>query len=71
MDTTLSESEEEELVAMLKRNIYLFIWASSDMLGINTRVGFHHLVIDPNLKLVNLRKFKIGKEKKAVIDDEV
>lgn len=38
IDTFLYDSEEEELVTLIKRNIDLFAYAPYDMIGRDTRV---------------------------------
>lgn len=38
---------------------------------IDTKVVSHPLIIHPNAKLVEQRKWKVGEEKRAVIDEEV
>lgn len=52
-DTSLSVFEEEDLIALLRRNIYLFAWTPSDIPGIDTRVVCHLLAIYPSVKLVS------------------
>lgn len=50
LGTFLSKAKEENLVAMLSRSINLFSWALAGMLGIDTRMVFHHLAMDSTIK---------------------
>lgn len=52
-DTSLSVFEEEDLIALLRRNIDLLAWTPSDIPGINTRVVCHLLSIYPSVKPVS------------------
>lgn len=56
IDTSIFEEEECVLVDLLIRNINLFSRDPSGMLGIDTRVVFHHLSINPPVKPVSQRK---------------
>lgn len=68
---SLSEEEEHKLVDQLNRNIDLFAWAHSDMLGIDIRVLCHRLGVNPSVRLVLQRKLIGGEEKRVSIDEEV
>lgn len=68
---SLSEEEEHKLVDQLNRNIDLFAWAHSDMLGIDIRVLCHRLSVNPSVRLVLQRKLIVGEEKRVAIDEEV
>lgn len=63
--------EERELVDQLIKNVYLFTWAPSIMLGIDSKMVRHHLAIHTSPKPVAQRKWKVGEEKKASINEEV
>lgn len=54
--TSIFEDGECVLVDLIIRNIDLFSWDPSDMLGIDTRVVFHHISINPSFKPVSQRK---------------
>lgn len=71
INTFLSDFEDEELVALMRRNIDFFALALSNMPGIDTIVVFHHLAIDSMVKPVSQRKHKVGEEKMATINEEV
>lgn len=67
----LSKEEKQELLDKLIKNFDLFAWATSDMLGIDTKVVIHHLVIHPSSIPVARRKRKVDEENRIVIDKEV
>lgn len=71
MGTSLFEFEEENLIALLKKNIDMFVWAPLDMPDIDTIVVCLHLTIDHSVKIVCQRKHKVGKEKNATIGEEL
>lgn len=71
MGTSLSRSKEEELVALLRRNVNLFSRAPSDMPDIDTRVVCHRLAIDPIVKLISQRNCKVREDKRATIGKKV
>ncbi|XP_039687770.1 uncharacterized protein [Medicago truncatula] len=69
--TSLSESEEEILVQLLRENVDLFAWAPSNMPGIDIGVACHHLAVRTSVKPVVQRKRKMGEEKRKAVDEEV
>lgn len=70
LGTFLFDSEEE-LVVMLRKNIYLFSSAPSDMPRIDTRVVCHRFTIEPTIKHLSQIKHNVGEEKRELIDEEV
>lgn len=71
LDTSLYEFKEEELVALLRRNIDLFIWVPSDMQRKDTKVVCHLLTNNPPMKIISYRKHNMGEKKRESIDEEV
>lgn len=71
MSTLLSAWEEREPVDQLRRNVNLFAWAPSDMPGIGIKVISHRLAIHPSSRPVVQRKWKVDKEKRVGINEEV
>lgn len=69
--TSLYDYEEWEVVDQLKRNIYFFSRATSDIPGIDTRVVCHCLSVNPFVRQVSQTKRKVGKEKIVSINKEV
>lgn len=67
----MSDSEKEGLVYVLRRNINLFVHASSNIPRIDTRALFHLLTNDSTMKSISHRKHKVGEDKMKVIDEEV
>ena len=55
-----------ELTSLLRTNLDLFAWAPEDMPGINPRVIFHTLAIDPKIQPVAQKKRKLGMEKQKM-----
>lgn len=43
---------------MLQKNIELFAWAASNMLGIDPNIVCHHIAIKPDFKPVTLKSIK-------------
>ena len=69
--TSLTPSEEKDLIQLLKGNLDLFAWAPLDMPGIDPNVACHHLVVNPTVKPVFQRKRKLGEERRKAVDEEV
>lgn len=67
----LSEYEKKDLIILFKRNVDMFAWTPSNMLGMDTRVMCHRLAINVMVKLVSQRKCKADEENRAVIDEDV
>lgn len=58
------EAEEEYLVSLIWKNIYLFACNPSDMSRNDIRVVCHHLFINSPMNLVARRKCKVGRKSK-------
>jgi hypothetical protein len=71
LGTALQPEEREKILATLKRNIDLFAWHPSDMLGIDETIITHKLSISPETKPVSQKKRKVGEERRAAIIEEV
>lgn len=71
LGTSLSEFDEDEIVTLLKRNIVLFAWVPSDMLGTNTKVVCHQFTIDLTIKKCLKVSARLARKKRVAIDEEV
>lgn len=71
ISTLLYEEEYQELVDQFIRNIDLFAWALFDMPSIDTKVMCHFLSVNPSVRPVSQRNWKVGKEKRVSIDEVV
>lgn len=71
IDTSLYEEEEGKLVDQIMINFILFVWAPSNMPGIDTRVDCHHPVVNPSVRPVSQRKQKVGMKKRVDINEEL
>lgn len=69
--TTFPKYEEVEIVQLLKKNVNIFVWAPTDMAGINPNVVCHQLSIKPRVNHVAQRKRKEEEEKSLVVSEEV
>lgn len=67
----MTKAKEEDLDALLKKNIDLFTWTLYDMLEIGDMVVCHRLTITSTMKLMVQRKHKVGTEKQLIIDEDV
>ena len=52
---------------MLHKNVDLFAWKLSDMLGIHPSIIYHKLAICPQAKPISHKKRKMGEERHKVI----
>lgn len=67
----MSETEEQELIDVLRRNTDFFAWGPSYMHGIDIKVVCHCLAIDSTVKPIAYRKHKVSENKIMLIDEEV
>lgn len=67
----MTDFEKEGLGSVLRRNINLFVHASSDIPRIDTRALFHRLTNDSIMKSISHRKHKVDEDKMKAIDEEV
>jgi len=49
---SLSPTEKQDLISLIKDYIDIFAWSYEDMPGIDPQVAIHHLNIKPDAKLV-------------------
>lgn len=56
---SMTNAEEEESVSLIRKNIDLFTWIPSNILGIDTRVVFYRLAINSTVRSVVQRKQKV------------
>ena len=49
---TLSHEEQKAMIEFLKKGKINFAWTYKDMLGLDTYLVVHHLIVDPKIKLV-------------------
>jgi hypothetical protein len=59
------------LIKLLKRNIDLFAWVSSDIPGVKPDLGCHRLSIKPGCSPVAQKKRRMGHERTEAIEKQV
>ena len=67
----LSNEEREQLRLTLLRNIDVFAWRHSDMVGINTTVASHKLNVLPTAKPVRQKVRRLYPDQYQIIQMEV
>jgi len=71
MGEQLSGPDEDKLNGVLKDNIDVFIWTTTNMPGVNPRVAFHKQSIYKDARPVTQKKRKIGEERMIAAEIEV
>ncbi|GJZ31998.1 hypothetical protein Tco_0577045 [Tanacetum coccineum] len=67
----LSEAGKDQLKRLLKDNMRVFTWESSDMTGVPRQVIEHALNVNPSLDLVCQKRRTFSMEKSGVVTNEV
>ena len=67
----LLDDFKQKLVKLLRKYHECFAWIMANMLGIDLKVTYHWLAIDPNAKHVQQKKRHHGHERSATIKVEV
>ena len=67
----LTSHEHRRIVDVLHRDMDLFAWQPSDMLGIQPSIICHKLVICPQAKPISQKKKKMGEEWRKAVKEEV
>jgi len=66
----LSQSEREEVAAVISRHLDAFVWTAVDMSGINPNILCHHLTMDTKVRPVRQRRRKFNEERCLVVKEE-
>ncbi|XP_020555094.1 uncharacterized protein LOC110013285 [Sesamum indicum] len=67
----LGEQLGTMMVSLLRRNVDVFAWSSSDFVGVAPEVTVHRLNVDPTMRPVQQKKRNFSAEKNQVIREEV
>jgi hypothetical protein len=67
----MSLEEQAELLQFLNKNINVFAWSTSDLLGVSREVIEHKLQVNPNVKPKKQKLHKMSKEKVEATKAEV
>lgn len=65
---TLKEKEKGMITAILARNVDVFAWMATDMLGINPRIISHKLSVCKEVKLIAQEKRRMREEKRVIVE---
>ncbi|RDY02805.1 hypothetical protein CR513_13698, partial [Mucuna pruriens] len=68
--TTMSQKEENLLIALLKANYDVFAWSAWDMPGVDPNFMCHQLSIEKGAKPIAQKKRKQGEEKREAVKGE-
>jgi len=68
---SLSPSEKEDLISLVREYIDVFAWNYEDMPGLNPQVAMHHLNVNPDVKLVKQHQRRLRPEIMEAIQSEV
>jgi len=68
--TTIVAAETELIHKALKKNVDLFAWTTSDMLGVSSDIITHKLSVNKEARPVAQKKCKLGKEKRLEVKEE-
>jgi hypothetical protein len=58
-----SQEEQVELLAFLDKNIDVFVWSTSDLVGVSRDIIDHRLQVSPSVKPKKQKLHKMLKEK--------
>jgi hypothetical protein len=67
----LSPNEETELLSFLDKNIDVFAWQTSDLMGVSRIIIKHRLQVNPSSKPKNQKLHKMSDEKVTATKSEV
>ena len=68
---TLSFTEKEKLIALIREYIDVFVWNYEDMLGLDPQVAMHRLNIKPDIKPVKQQQRRFCLDIMEAIEAEV
>ncbi|XP_074352696.1 uncharacterized protein LOC141691843 [Apium graveolens] len=69
--SNLSPDLRDDLARFLRRNLDVFAWSHSDMIGIDPNVICHRLNLDPKKKGVRQKRWSISGERAEALREEV
>ncbi|XP_074374966.1 uncharacterized protein LOC141716663 [Apium graveolens] len=67
----LSAELQIALTSFLKKNLDVFAWSHSDMLGVDPKVMCHHLNIDPDKRAIRQKRRAMSGERAWALKEEV
>jgi len=70
LSTSLCKELEDKIVDVISKNMNVFAWSSTNMLGIDPDFLCHRLTMDEKVKPVVQRRRKFNKDKCLVIREE-
>jgi methyl coenzyme M reductase alpha subunit len=59
----VSQQEQAELLAFLDKNSDVFVWSTSDLVGVNRDIIEHRLQVNPSVKPKKQKLHKMSEEK--------
>ena len=71
IDTTLSPEEQEVMTQFLQKGKINFTWTYKDMSSLDIDLVVHHLVVDPNIKLVKKKLHKMHPKVTLLVKEEL
>jgi hypothetical protein len=69
--TEMSSEEQAELLQFLDKNIDVFAWSTSNLIGVGREVIKHKLQVNQNMKPKKQKLHKMSEEKVEVVKAEV
>jgi hypothetical protein len=67
----VSQQEQAELLAFLNKNSDVFVWSTSDLVGVNRDIIEHRLQVNPSMKPKKQKLRKMSEEKVEAAKAEV
>lgn len=67
----LNMKEKQKLEDFLLKNLDIFAWKHRDMVGINPKVSYHHLNVDPIFISHRLKRRALNRERYEALKEEV
>jgi hypothetical protein len=67
----MSPEEQVKLLQFLDKNSDVFVWSTSDLIGVSREVIEHKLQVNPNVKPTKKKLHKMSEEKIEVVKAEL
>jgi hypothetical protein len=71
LSTEMSPKEQVELLVFLNKNSDVFMWSTSDLVGVSSEIIEHKLQVNSNVKPKKKKLCKLSKEKIEAAEAEV
>jgi hypothetical protein len=71
LSTEMSPKEQVELLVFLNKNSDVFMWSTSDLVGVSSEIIEHKLQVNSNVKPKKKKLCKLSKEKIEAAEVEV